>query len=249
MSAPLQPSAKLAGSPSTILLVEDHDLMSNFLESECRKVPAVKVIGTTLGVREAARFCETQTPDIVIVDVNLPDGNGLDFAFDLRKRNPSLRIICVTAETDQATLERIKRNEVDGFYPKKGLKGGAVHEVIAKVAAGERALDHFYTQYREVVGSMGSDSPALKISDREGEVLALLASGASLAEVASLLDISENTVANHRAHIRHKFGITDSKELVAAAKASGYLKDHHFNAVSQLRRAKATASSAASETA
>jgi DNA-binding NarL/FixJ family response regulator len=199
-----------------VLLVDDHRLLreafAQLLESECEVVGGVEDGRAALA--EAARL----EPDIVVMDVAMPQLNGLDAARQLRQILPKVRIIFLTMSEDPDIAAEAFRAGASGFL----LKNSAASELlqaIREVARGRSYVTALATRGL-VENLLHASEPAAKpaeLSARQREVLQLLAEGHTMKEIARLLKITPRTVAFHKYAMMEQLGVTSNAELVLAA--------------------------------
>jgi DNA-binding NarL/FixJ family response regulator len=206
-----------------ITVVEDHALMRDLLVRACRESVAASEVE---GARDAAtglEVCRRMQPDLVILDLALPDGDGLDLVDELLSAAPGCRIIALSGYTDQFTLHRALRSRLHGFVDKNEQTIDQLNEGIRTVMAGDRYLSPVAREARE---SLRNDPDAFDkiLSDREQNLLRLFGRGLSNDEIAGAVGLSELTVRNHRCRIMAKLGVRTSAELIRYALEKGFAR-------------------------
>ncbi|MBO0687031.1 MAG: response regulator transcription factor [Candidatus Dormibacteraeota bacterium] len=198
-----------------VLLAEDQDLVRGAMAALLSLEPDLEVVaevGRGDQVLEAAR---TSRPDVAVLDIEMPGGDGIAAASALRRALPACRVLMVTTFGRPGYLRRAMASGASGFM----LKDAPATELavaIRRTAAGERVLD---PQLAAQALSEG-DSP---LSTREAEVLLSAADGASIAEVAARLFLSEGTVRNHLSSAIQKLEARNRMEAVRVAQEKGWL--------------------------
>lgn len=198
-----------------VLLAEDQDLVRGAMAALLSLEPDLEVVaevGRGDQVLEAAR---TSRPDVAVLDIEMPGGDGIAAASALRRALPACRVLMVTTFGRPGYLRRAMASGASGFM----LKDAPATELavaIRRTAAGERVLD---PQLAAQALSEG-DSP---LSTREAEVLLSAADGASIAEVAGRLFLSEGTVRNHLSSAIQKLEARNRMEAVRVAQEKGWL--------------------------
>ena len=211
-----------AGTPTRVLLVDDHQLFASSLKVVLDTEPDLAVVGIA-GTLEAARAAMTSTaPDVVLLDVRLPDGDGIEAIDDLRARRPSAQVVVLTASTSEAVLVQAVEHGAAGFIAKTGtldevlsaVRAAAQGEAVISPALLARLLPRLSRQPRH----LGADLTA-----REQEMLALLAEGLSNGAIAERLTVSVYTVRNHVTNLSAKLGAHSKLEALAIAVREGLL--------------------------
>jgi len=200
--------------------VDDHPMMRQGLGQLIDAEGDLKVLAEADNAGQALNAVAKQKFDLALVDISLPDKNGLELIKDLRTLNPDLPILVVSMHDELIYAERVLRAGARGYIMKQegGQKfllairrvlGGQVY-VSEKMSA--RILENFSGH---PVGSV--ESPVRRLSDREFEVFQLIGQGVATSEIALRLHLSVKTVEVHRANIKQKLGLNTATELVRYA--------------------------------
>ncbi|NNF56761.1 MAG: response regulator transcription factor [Rhodothermaceae bacterium] len=201
-----------------IFLVEDHPVMlegfARMLDSE----PDVEVCGQARSGTEALRAIAEAKPDLALVDLSIPDMNGLDVIKQLRTLDPQLATLVVTAHSEALYGERALRAGAKGFIS-KDASSDAILDAIRTVLRGDRYLSPALRDHVEEQAANGQDeaSPLTILSDRELEVFEHFGRGYSTVKTAEALFISPKTVETHRANIKRKLGLERANEVIQRA--------------------------------
>lgn len=201
-----------------ILVADDHEIVRQGLRTLLEAHPGWEVCGEAADGREAVSKVQQLRPDVIALDIGMPNLNGLDAARQILRENPKAKILFLTIyETDQAARDAVQIGA-------KGLilKSDAARELVTAVEAIQRNATYFPARVTQVVlGSelRGSRRSALKstLTPREREVVQLLAEGKSTKEVATILTLSVKTAETHRSNIMGKLGLHSVSELVLYA--------------------------------
>ncbi|WP_430790773.1 response regulator [Actinoplanes sp. G11-F43] len=203
----------------TLLLVDDHPIVRNGLRGMFDSTPGFTVLGEASSGPEAVESVHRLDPDVVLMDLRMPGGGGAEAIAELTRRRARARILVLTTyDTDVDTFPAIEAGAT-GYL----LKDATVEELLAAVraAAEGRTILSSAVASRLFNAVRAPVAPADKLlSDREREVLVLVARGMSNREIAAKLFISEATVKTHLTHIYTNLGVRDR----AAAVATGYDK-------------------------
>jgi DNA-binding NarL/FixJ family response regulator len=202
-----------------ILLVDDHELFRSSLRTRLEQEDGILPVGEAGTATHAVSKVRTLQPDVVLLDLILPRGNGYDAIPDLLTASPSMKIVIVSSQTQPTAIRQAIGAGARGYVPKRASDTQLI-EAVRRVAAGERYVDP------ELGAQLVApdDVPALEpISDRERDVLYLLAMGYTNQEIGKKLYVSVRTVDTHRAHIMQKLGLATRAELVLFALTNGLI--------------------------
>ena len=212
----------------SVLLAEDHTIVRKGLRSLLDKEIGIEVIGEAEDGREAIRKAEELHPDIVVMDIAMPDLNGLEATRRLKKRFPGMKIIILTVHNNEEYVLETLRAGASGYLVKKAAPTDLISAIQAAYR-GESFLSPSIsrTVIDEYLGKTEKvserDEIYGKLTDREREVLQLIAEGRPNREIAELLHISIKTVETHRAHIKDKLNVSSTAELIQHAIRKGFL--------------------------
>jgi len=204
-----------------ILLAEDHELVRKGLRLLLERHPNLEVVGEAADGKEAVRLAEELAPDLVIMDIAMPHLNGLDAAAQIVRRGPRTQVIILSMHSDESYLARALNAGAKGYLLKDSAEADLLR-AVETVAQGRPFFSPAITatlleDYMRQLQQRGlTDSYAL-LTDREKEILQLLAEGKSNKDVATLLDLSPYTVETHRTHIMQKLNLHNTAEIVLYA--------------------------------
>jgi DNA-binding NarL/FixJ family response regulator len=202
-----------------VLLVDDHELLRAGLRSRLEKEPGIEVVGEADSAERAIILARALQPDLVLLDLLLPRTNGFDAIPEIACVAPEARVIVVSSQIAASSVRRALSAGAAGYVPKRASDRELV-TAIRQVASGSRYVDP------EVGAALVVEtvSTALEaLSERERDVLQLLALGYTNQEIGKKLYISVRTVDTHRSHIMRKLGIDTRAELVLFALAHGLI--------------------------
>jgi DNA-binding NarL/FixJ family response regulator len=207
-----------------ILLVDDHKIMRDGLRAVLEKEPAFQIVAEASNGREAVDAATRLKPDIIIMDVVMPEINGIEATIQIRKKCPEARIIALTMHADKGYLTRMLRAGTAGYL----LKDCAAEELVKAlrdIIAGKRyissdiaalLLDDYTNQPTQPM-QVGS----VKLNPREMEFLRLLADGLTPREIADQLQVSIKTIERSRQHLMEKLQLFTPAELIKYAVRHG----------------------------
>lgn len=208
-----------------IFLVEDHTILREGLRALLTAEPNFEIIGEAADGREAVRFVEKQVPDLILMDLSMPRMTGMDAIREIKKRYPATKIIALTVHKTEEYLRTTLQAGADGYVLKD-----ATHEelmlAIQNVLKGKTYLSPGVSEkviegYLEGKESQIPSSTLGLLSQREREVLKLIAEGYKNKEIAADLCISLKTVEKHRANLMKKLDLHNAAALTAYAIEQG----------------------------
>jgi DNA-binding NarL/FixJ family response regulator len=212
-----------------VLIADDHAILREGIRALLKTADDIEVAGEAADGQEAIAQAEKLRPDVVLMDVSMPGLGGLEATLELRKRLPDPRVLVLTQHEDREYLRRFLQAGVSGYLLKKtagaelvsGIRAAARGGLVLDPAVAKDALLH-----QEPPSAGGSSRPANPydlLTDREKQVLKLIAEGRSNKEVAELLDISVKTAMSHREHIMEKLDLHSRTELIKFALREGVI--------------------------
>jgi len=199
----------------TVLLVDDHSLVRRGFRRLLEDDPGILVVGEAEDGKQAVDLAIALRPRVVVMDFALPSMNGAVAARQILRAAPEIAILMLSMHSEPTYVHTCMEAGASGYLLKNAMDLEMV-AAVRRVAAGERVLDPRLGVHEEFAG----EGP-LQLSTRELEVLQLIVHGKSNKEIATVLGLSANTVAVHRANIMQTFGIHNTAELVVYAIRQG----------------------------
>lgn len=214
---------KLSELLMKIAVIEDHALMRDLLLRACSE--AIRG-STAFGAGDGASglaLCKKEKPGIIILDLALPDRDGLDLVDDLLAASRKAKIIGLSSYVDEFTVYRVLGSRLHGFVDKNDHNSGQLADAMRAVMAGER---YFSPRAMRAWNSLRSDPAAFDkiLSAREQDLLRLFGQGLGNEDIAAAINLHELTVRNHRCRIMAKLGLRTSAELVTYAYEKGFVR-------------------------
>jgi len=207
-----------------ILLVDDHEVMCEGLEALLKKEPDMEVIGRAADGRSAVRMARELSPDVVIMDIGMPNLNGIDATRQLTSECPNVKVLVLSTHSDGSLIAKALKVGASGYI----LKDSAFAELTEAINAiskdrpylCSRAARIVFADYMKML-SNSNWSWSGGLTAREREVLQLVAEGKTTKEVAATLHVSVKTVDSHREHIMDKLNIHNVAGLTKYAIREG----------------------------
>ena len=211
--------------PIRILLADDHTVVRDGLRALLEKQPDMTVVAEASDGRDSIRLAEEQSPDVVVMDIGMPSLNGIEATRRILAANPRTAVVMLSMHQDESYVLRSLKAGAKGYLLKDSLRGDVI-DAIRAVAQGRSFLTRkvrlmLQEDYVRQMESRGLEDSYDLLTDREREVLHMVAEGKSNKEVAGLLNISPTTVETHRAHILQKLSIHSVPELILYAVRKG----------------------------
>jgi DNA-binding NarL/FixJ family response regulator len=206
-----------------VLVVDDQRLVREGIASLLGIQPGIAVVGTAADGKEAVESALTHQPDVVLMDVRMPEMDGVDAVAVLRRRAPDCRVVMLTTFDDEEYVVQALRAGAAG-YLLKDLPAAELAEAVRLAHAGVTQLDR--AAARHVVAALATHpapAPVDALTSRETDVLRMVAAGATNREIAARLFLSEGTVKNHISRILGRLGLRDRTQAAIYARDHGLL--------------------------
>ncbi len=209
--------------PFEIILAEDHVMFRHLMKKSIENLPGMHVLGEASSGLELLQLLKLSKPDMVILDISMPDIQGIEAAKEIKKLSPGIKILIVTMHKSKECLRRALAAGVDGYL----LKENAFEDLLTAIQEVRRGKSYLSplvsNQVKEIIlGDASLPEPGEPLTTREIVILKLFAEGRSTREIAKLLFISVATVNRHRFNIRRKLNIKSNAFLVRYAIEKGY---------------------------
>ncbi|HEX7177306.1 MAG TPA: response regulator transcription factor [Pyrinomonadaceae bacterium] len=212
-----------------VMLADDHEVVREGLRALVEAQADMEVVGEAADGRAAVQRAQELAPDVLVMDISMPGLNGLKATERVKQLCPQVRVLTLTRHTDAGFIQQLLAAGASGYVLKQSASSELVR-AIRTVASGASYLDPQITG--KVIGGYVSrqtrfdEEPAKELSEREREVLRLIAWGYSNKEVAARLDISVKTVETHKANTMKKLGLGSRIDIVRYALLQGWLQDN-----------------------
>jgi DNA-binding NarL/FixJ family response regulator len=212
-----------------LLIVDDHAMFRDGLRAFLEHYPDLAVVGETGSAAAAVQLADELQPDVILMDVKLLDGSGIEATRQILARQPNVKVIALTMHADDHLIAGMVQAGAQG-YVLKDARGADVVTAVHTVAAGGVAMDPSITsrllrQYRRMADERAGETRSA-LSERQLEALHLLAAGATNQEIAARLSLSRQTVKNILSEIYAALGVSNRTEAVVTALNRGLVAAH-----------------------
>ena len=212
-----------------LLLADDHAVLRAGLKTLFENQPDIEVIAEAGDGHEAVAKALATRPDMVLMDITMPGLTGLEATREIKRQQPDIKILALTVHEDEHYMHQMLRAGADGYLPKKAVDTELLDAVRA-TCRGENFIHSSMTTgivsnlRQEVPSTAGQEPVDDKLTNREREVLRLLALGHTNQHIADMLYLSVKTVETHKARLKVKLGIKGRADLVRYAMRQGLLE-------------------------
>ena len=197
-------------TPIRVMIVDDHEIVRRGIAEIVDRADDLEVVAEAGTVQDALRRAQLVSPDVILVDLQLPDGTGIDIMESLGQTNPEIRPIVLTSfDDDEALAESLSKGARADVL--KNVRGAEINDVIKAVAQGRILLDERTLTRRRA----DHDDPTADLTPSERKVLELIGDGLSNREIGAKLGVAEKTVKNHITSLLSKMGLQRRTQVAA----------------------------------
>lgn len=209
-----------AGDIIRVLIVDDHAVVRIGLRSILAHANGIRVVGEAGTVAESLAMAEQSRPDVVLMDVRLPDGSGVEACREIKKAHPEMRVVMLTSYSDEEAIVGSVMAGANGYLLKQA-DADHLTRAIREAAEGASSLDPraagaLLNQFRELSAKQ-AEAELAGLTDRERRMLALIAEGYTNRAIGEVLHLSEKTVRNHVSQLLRKLGFQRRSQAAAWA--------------------------------
>ncbi len=197
-----------------IFIADDHTLFREGLKRVLHETFGKIAVDEAVNGQEVLKKAAENNYDVVLLDISMPGRNGLDVLKQIRCSIPDLRVLVVSMHSEKEYAERVLRAGAFGYITKESTTNELI-SAIRKVTAGKKYISSAVAE--RLVGHLGTNSEKLlheTLSDREFEVMCMIASGMTVKDIAGQLSLSIKTVSTHRIHILRKMEMENNSQLI-----------------------------------
>lgn len=199
------------------LIVDDHPIVAEGIRKLIQDSDTAQVIGVAGTGKACLDFLRWERPDVVLLDIGLPDISGIELCNKIKSKSPSVKILALTTFNERSTVVRMMKNGADGYI----LKNSETWEIIEAIQAVYAGRKYLCDNAQSLLKA--SSSEELLLTDREREVLKLIGEGLTNLEIAERLFISPLTVDSHRKNLITKLQARNTASLIRIASEKGLL--------------------------
>jgi two-component system response regulator NreC len=210
-----------------LLLVDDHAVVRSGLRMLLENEREIEIVGEAGNAEDAIVAAIRLTPNLILMDIGLPDLSGIDATREIKKRLPEVSIVALTIHEDEEYFFKMLEAGASGYVPKRA----APDELLTAIRAAAKGEVYIYPSLAKLLvrdflsgGRPADEQTSSGLTEREQEILTHLAEGANNEEIATALVISPKTVARHRENIMRKLNLHSRAELVRYAIRKGIIK-------------------------
>jgi DNA-binding NarL/FixJ family response regulator len=207
-------------NPIKIFIVDDHQMIIEGLKSLLQNSENIELVGSATSAERCLQFLKMSTCDIILMDINLPDTNGIDLCEIITKKYPTVKVIALSTFTQGTYVRKMIENGANGYL----LKNADKHEIlkaIATVISDKNYLTHEAEIALRYENEQQSKLP--KLTKRETEVLTLISNGLTNHQISEKLFISIDTVDSHRKNLHSKLNVNNTAMLIKFANDNNLL--------------------------
>lgn len=212
-----------------ILIAEDHGTVRDGIKMIINAQDDMEVVGEAADGRKAVEMARELKPDIVLMDISMPELNGLKAAAQLKRILPDIKILTLTRHTDDAYLQELMQAGISGYALKQSLSEELIRG-IRIIAAGGKYLDpaiagKVFNNFVGKQSKLRGETAGIPLSERESEALRHIALGYSNKEISEKMNISVKTVEAHKANALKKLNISSRREIISYAILQGWMQE------------------------
>jgi DNA-binding NarL/FixJ family response regulator len=204
-----------------ILIADDHPIVRRGLKQILAEEPDFSHVGEAQCAREIHQLLRESTWDVLILDINLPDQSGLEVLKEVHDSKPNLPVLILSMHPEDQFAVRVLKSGASGYLTKDSAPDELI-KAVRKILSGGRYISSTLAEQLAVSLSRGSsETPHENLTDREFQVLVMIASGKTVSEIAEHLDLSVKTISTDRTRILEKMNLKTNAELTSYAVRSG----------------------------
>ena len=205
-----------------IIICDDHPLINEGLQKMINDISNMIIVATAPTITRLMEILPQNQPDVILLDINLPDGNGIDICLAIKKKFPQVKILVISSQGDRSSLIAMIRNGASGYL----LKSAGAQEIENAINLVYQGGTYYSDEMQKLVASVLSDmlqNEQPPVTRREKEILACLKQGLSTQQIAEKLSISPFTVETHRKNLLAKFNVGKTINMLEKASAMGLI--------------------------
>jgi DNA-binding NarL/FixJ family response regulator len=207
-----------------VLIADDHPIVRQGLRQILSGIPDMEVVGEAINAQETLDQVRAGGWDVLVLDITMPDRSGFDILKELKHEQPDLPVLVLTIHGEEQLAVRVLRAGASGYLTKENAPAELV-KAIRKVVGGRKYISSSLAETLAAGLDASSDRPRHKaLSDREFQVMQMMAGGKTLAEIAETLSLSAKTVSTYRTRLLEKMNLTTNAEIIRYAIENGLVE-------------------------
>jgi DNA-binding NarL/FixJ family response regulator len=204
-----------------VLLVDDHAMMREGMSALLNTCNDIEIVGEAADGNEAIRKCKEKEPDVIVMDITMPDMDGLEATRQIKRKNKNIKVVILTQHQNREYILSAVKAGADGYVPKGAVSSELISGIHAVYKGDSFLHPSIATAIVEDYRMQAGNDPFDSLTAREREVLKLLADGNTCRAISGMLFISLKTVTGHRTKIMEKLDIHNRTELIKYAVRKG----------------------------
>lgn len=201
-----------------LFIVDDHYMVIEGIRALLQQEPGIELVGHAMNAASCLAFLQQQQPDLILMDINLPDQSGIDLCKQVREKYPSVFVLGLSTFNQQSFIQRMMDNGASGYI----LKNASADELKAAVETVIKGRTYLSSEASKMLRAPAAEEGPI-LTRREKEVLEWIAGGLTNAEISAKLEIGVTTVETYRKNLLEKFQARNVAELVHLAMKQGKL--------------------------
>ncbi|GAB2796110.1 response regulator transcription factor [Rhabdobacter roseus] len=202
----------------SVIIIDDHPIVLQGFTYVLQDIAYIQLLGTFITASDGLEFLAQQAVDVVLLDINMPDMNGIHACQEIVRRHPASKVLAISNNNEASIIQRMLQSGAAGYI----LKNAATEELLACIKSAMRGETALSTTIQEIRKNTETGELPM-VTRREKEVLHLLAQGLTTPEIAEKIFVSPLTVESHRRNLLQKFRVTNSASLVHKATELRYI--------------------------
>jgi DNA-binding NarL/FixJ family response regulator len=196
-----------------VFIIDDHQMIIEGIYSLLKEEDSIEWMGSVRLPSELMNFLKTRQPDVLLMDINLPEKSGLDLCLEVKGKYPAIQIIGLSTSNQVSVIKKMKENGASGFL----LKDASKQEIIMAIQEVSKGHEYVSFSVAETLKSRMPNEQLPILTKREKEILELIAEGMTNHEIASKLFLNSTTIDSHRKNMLTKFNVKNTAALIKVA--------------------------------
>src|SRR5580698_7357006 len=196
-----------------VFIIDDHQMIIEGIHSLLQNEADIEWMGSTKLPEDLMPFLKNAQPDVLLMDINLPQKSGLDLCMEIKKKYPAINIIGLSTSNQASVIRKMQENGASGYL----LKDASKQEIIMAIKQVNRGKDYFSSSVADVLKKKTPNDLLPVLTKREKEILEFIAEGLTNQEIATKLFLNVTTIDSHRKNMLTKFNVKNTAALIKIA--------------------------------